>query len=420
MVRSQRAVFSTAAGSAALLALAACGGGSGFDEGGGGGGGGGGDQGGGGGGSLSILIGSSGDAETQAVNEAVSAWSEESGTEATVQVASDLPQQLAQGFAAGSPPDLFYAGTEQFAGYVANGSLFPYGDQLENADDFYPTLSESFTVDGQLYCAPKDFSTLALVVNTDAWEKAGLTEADYPTTWDELKSVAEKLTTGDQTGLTFGPEWQRVGVFMAQAGGGLVDDSLKPIADSPENVEALAYVKDLLASGALKYPADIGAGWGGEAFGNGFAAMTIEGNWLVGALAAEFPDINYKVLPLPEGPAGPGTLQFTNCWGISAESGNQEAAVDLVNYLTAGEQQMTFAREFGVMPSVQSVADQWTSEFPEQAPFLEGAENAQGYPPLEGTPDVLTDFNAQIEGLRTGDPQQILTTVQSNLEAIAQ
>ena len=53
---------------------------------------------------LTLLIASSGDAETNAVQSAVDAWSAQSGVKATVQVASDLSQQLAQGFAAGSPP----------------------------------------------------------------------------------------------------------------------------------------------------------------------------------------------------------------------------------------------------------------------------------------------------------------------------
>src|SRR5690606_40176759 len=61
------------------------------------------------------------------------------------------------------------------------------------------------------------------------------------------------------------------------------------------------------------YPADVGAGWGGEAFGTGAAAMTIEGNWIVGALRNDFPDTPYRVVELPAGPAGKGTLQFTNC-----------------------------------------------------------------------------------------------------------
>lgn len=399
------------------LLLTACGGGSGFDDATADATGGSDGTGGAAGGSLDILIGSSGDAETAAVKEAVAAWSAESGVSAEVRVAADLAQELAQGFAASTPPDLFYVSTDQFAGYAANGSITPYLDQLANKDDFYPTLVDSFTYDGTPYCAPKDFSTLALVINTDMWAAAGLTDADIPTTWDQLASVATTLAPQAQAGLSFGPEWQRVGVFMAQAGGALVEDGAA-VVDSDANVQALTYVKDLLSSGSVAFPADIGAGWGGEAFGSGAAAMTIEGNWIVGAMTNDFPDVPYTVVELPEGPAGTGTLQFTNCWGVASDSANQDAAVQLVEYLTSDEQQMAFAKAFGVMPSVSTVAQEWQAEFPEQAAFLAGADYAQGVPAIEGVSDVIADFNSQIETLKTGDPATILTSVQGNLTAI--
>lgn len=394
----------------AAMVLAGCG--QGFDDGGGTDGGG--DAGGEG---LTILIGSSGDAETDAVTEAVAAWSEESGVDAQVSVASDLPQQLSQGFAAGDPPDLFYLATEALAGYASNGSLQAYGDDLENKDDFYPTLVENFTYEDQFYCAPKDFSTLALIINKGLWDAAGLTDDDIPTTWDELTTVAQTLTKDGVAGLGYGWEWQRIGTFMAQAGGGLIEDG-EPIANSQENVDALTYVQEQMAAGNFAYAQDLGAGWGGEAFGKQLSAMTIEGNWIQGAMANDYPDVEYVVAELPEGPAGKGTLQFTNCWGMAADSGNQEAALDLVEYLTSTEQQLAFSEAFGVMPSVQSAADQWTSDNPELAAFIAGADYAQGVPTYEGTADVITDFNSQLQGLTTGDPQQILDTVQSNLEAI--
>jgi multiple sugar transport system substrate-binding protein len=373
-----------------------------------------------GGGSLTLFIGSSGDAETRAVEDAVAAWTEESGVEASVQVANDLPQQLSQGFAAGSPPDLFYLSTDAIAGYASNGSLAAYGDSLENKDDFYPSLVENFTVDGEFFCAPKDFSTLALVINTGLWEQAGLTDDDIPTTWNELAEVAQTLTADGVTGLAFGAEYQRVGAFMAQAGGGLLDADGAPIADDEANVEALSYVKEHLEDGSFAFAADIGAGWGGEAFGNQSAAMVIEGNWITGGLANDFPDVEYTVAPLPAGPGGQGTLQFTNCWGMAADSGNQEAALDLVQFLTSTEQQLAFSEAFGPMPSIQSAADAWTSANPELTAFLDGAEYAQFPPNIAGATDVITDFNAQLESLKTGDPAAILSSVQQNLEAIAQ
>jgi len=367
-------------------------------------------------GSLSILIGSSGDAETQAVQDAVAAWSEQSGVSAEVQVANDLPQQLSQGFAAGSPPDLFYLSPDALAGYAANGSIQAYGDQLGNRDDFYPSLVDNFTLDGEFYCAPKDFSTLALIINTDAWSAAGLTDADIPTDWDSLASVAQRLTTDGQVGLAFGAEYQRIGAFMAEAGGGMVEDG-QAIANSPENVEALTYVQTHLNDGSFAFAADIGAGWGGEAFGTGAAAMVIEGNWITGALSSDYPDINYTVAELPEGPGGKGTLQFTNCWGMAADSANQESALDLVEYLTSTDQQLAFSKAFGPMPSIQSAADAWTSANPDLSAFLAGADYAQFPPNQAGAADVITDFNAQLESLKTGNPQSILDTVQSNLEA---
>lgn len=366
---------------------------------------------------LTILIGSSGDAETTAVNAAVKAWSDQSGVEAKVQVASDLSQELSQGFAGGKPADVFYLATEALPGYAQNGSVQAYGDLLSNKDDFYQPLVENFTYEDQFYCAPKDFSTLALVINNAKWDEAGLTEADYPSTWEDLTAVSEKLASGSQAGLAFGAEFQRVGVFMAQAGGALVEDG-QAVADSAENNEALTYVQENLAAGNFAYAADIGAGWGGEAFGTEAAAMVIEGNWITGALENDYPNVEYTVVELPAGPAGKGTLQFTNCWGLAADSPNQTAALELIEFLTSTEQQLEFSDAFGPMPSVKSAADAWKEANPSLVAFVDGAEYAQFIPPIAGVADVISDFNAQIESLKTANTEGILKSVQGNLEAI--
>jgi multiple sugar transport system substrate-binding protein len=368
---------------------------------------------------LTVLIGSSGPAETAAVKQEVAAWSKESGVKATVQAASNLNQQLAQGFSSGKPADVFYLSTDALAGYASNGSLYAYGDKLSDTSDFYPSLVKSFTYDGKLQCAPKDFSTLQLIINTDAWSKAGLTDADVPTTWDQLSDVAKKLTTGSQTGLVIGGEYARIGAFMTEAGGNLMnDDSTKATADSDANLKALQYVQDNLKAGDFKFASDVGAGWGGEAFGKQLGAMTIEGNWISGSQQNDYPNVKYKVVPLPKGPAGAGTLQFTNCWGIAADSKNKDGAVDLVKALTSKSDQLAFAKAFGVMPSIQSAASEWKKEFPDYAPFLDAASYAKGVPTAKGSADVVTDFNSQVAKLATGDPKTILQSTQKNLEAL--
>src|SRR5471030_1755583 len=117
---------------------------------------------------LTIMIGTSGDAETNAVKSAAASWSKKSGNSATVIVASDLGQQLGQGFAGGTPPDVFYADASRIGDFAKVGNLYAYGDQVKS-ENFLPSLVQAFTYKGTFECAPKDYSTLALVINTDLW-----------------------------------------------------------------------------------------------------------------------------------------------------------------------------------------------------------------------------------------------------------
>jgi multiple sugar transport system substrate-binding protein len=370
---------------------------------------------------LEVLIASSGDAETEAVEAAADAWADETGNTVKVVVAQDIQQQLSQGFAGGDPADVFYVDAGVFADYASNGNLYAYADQIESLDDFYPSLRETFTLEDTEYCVPKDFSTLALQINTKAWEAAGLTDGDVPTTWEELADVAARLTTKDQVGLAIGPGRDRAGAFLVQNGGFWVDgESGEVTADTESNAEALQYVQDLLASGNAAFPPEVDAGWGGEAFGTERAAMTLEGNWIRGAMTNDYPDVDYTVAELPEGPAGKGTLLFTQCWGIAAESENQEAAISLVEHLTQPDQQLAFAEAFGVMPSRQSAEADYVDRFPQDAPFIAGGEYGQGPVNLPGMGPALADLDSQLEQLETADVAQILETFQTNAEAAVQ
>ena len=138
---------------------------------------------------------------------------------------------------------------------------------------------------------------------------------------------------------------------MVQAGGWFTnEDQTEATANTPENEEALTYLQENLAAGNFQHAADVEAGWGGEAFGTGKGAMTVEGPWIVGALEADYPDVAWVAAELPEGPAGQGTLTFSNCWGVAAD-GDTEGAVELVKHFTSPEEQQAFTEAFGVSPS---------------------------------------------------------------------
>ena len=366
---------------------------------------------------LTILIGSSGDAETSAVKDAAKKWSDKSGNTAEVVVASDLAQQLGQGFAGGTPPDVFYADAGRIGDFAKAGNLYAYGDKVRDAG-FLDSLAQTFTYDGKLQCAPKDYSTLALVINTDLWAKAGLTDADIPKDWAGLEAVSKKLTSGNVTGLVISGEWDRIGVFAKQAGGWIVsDDGKTATADTPEMKAGLDEAQKMLKSGSMKYAKQVDAGWGGEAIGKGKAAMTIEGNWIRGALSKDFPNIKAKVVELPAGPAGKGTLVFSNCWGIAAKSKNQAAAVDLVKSMIATDQQLAFAKAFGVMPSTTEGAQKFADTYPDDAAFAKGGEYGQGPVNIPGFDPVKAAFNSNLEQLASKDTKAVLADLQKNTEA---
>lgn len=366
--------------------------------------------------SLQILMASSGDAETAVVKEAAATWAKSSGNTATVTPAQDIHQQLGQAFAGSSPPDVFYVDASRFADYASVGALEPYADKISNPDDFYPSLRTTFTYNGTFYCAPKDFSTLALIVNDDLWKKAGLTDADVPTTWEQLTAAAKRIK--GVTPLAIGDTRDRLGAFMVQAGGWITSqDGKQATGDTPENLKALEYVQTLLKDKLVQYPKQLDAGWGGEAFGKGKAAMTIEGNWIKGAMKADYPNVKFTAHELPAGPKGKGTLSFTNCWGIAAKSKNKAAAISFVEAMTKADQQMTFAKAFGVMPSRQSAKDAYVKEFPEDTAFVNGADYAQGPVNAAKMDSVLSDFDTGLQQLTSQDPKAILARLQKNTQS---
>ena len=243
------------------------------------------------------------------------------------------------------------------------------------------------------------------MINTDLWAKAGLTDADIPKDWAGLEAVAKKLTKGKVTGLVIGNDINRGGAFMVQAGGWVVNkDGSKVTADTPQNLAGLTEIKKMMAATAsLKYMTDTNpaAGWGGEALGKGAAAMTIEGNWIRGALTKDFPNIKTKVVELPAGPAGKGTLLFSNCWGIAAKSAHQGQAVDLVKSLTSVDQQMAFAKAFGVMPSTEEGAKKFAADLPRRR-RVRGRWRLR---PGPGQPARLRPGDGGVQ-LQDGDAQQ--------------
>ena len=205
---------------------------------------------------LTLMFGSSGPAETKAVNAAAAAFTKQSGIKVKVIAASNLTQQLAQGFAAGHPPDVFYLDPGTFQNYAKDNALYPYAQTLPNANDFYPALRAAFTYKGTFICDPKDASTLALYINTADWHTAGLTSADIPTNWSQLAAGGEEAHHGepDRPGARPEPLGARR-VPLPERRHGRRARMARSSLTAPQNVGALDFLKKHARPGHPEVPA---------------------------------------------------------------------------------------------------------------------------------------------------------------------
>ena len=368
-------------------------------------------------GKMALIVSDSGDAAAEALSKAVEAFTKETKVEVDVKPVSDVSQELARGITAEPTIDVVVLNPAQLSSYA--GSLHSWDKGSAAVKDAHPALLTSATRQERISAAPRDVSTLALYLNTSLWSAAGLSESDYPTTWEQLDQVAAKLTSGGVVGLTLDASYARVGAFLVQGGGGLTSaDGTKATASSEGSVAGLTQVKTLLSSGSAGWGADLPAGSAADAFGQGQAAMVIETEALTKTLADAYSGISYKVVELPAGSGGKGTLQFPTFYGVVEASKHKADAIKLVEYLTAAEQQVALASAAGTVPAGKAAGETWKGKHADQAAFLAGVEYSQPVPSASGTSDIIANFDNELPGLAGGDPAGILGSAQVNLQAI--
>jgi len=231
-------------------------------------------------------------------------------------------------FSARRPPDVFYVAAEDFADWVRQGVLQPLDSYAKktkfSAKPFYTGLLRSFKYRGKIYGYPKDWSSLGMEVNP-----ALLGGQKVPTTWAQLRSVAQKISVPGGKPICLSADWARLMAFVYQAGG---TGQFKNANSAPFRTAVNFYV-NLIKDGLAATPDNLGSGWCGEAFGKQKVAIAFEGNWMLGYLKDTFPSLRYTLAPMPKGKTR-GNLAFTVSYAMARDSKNKAAAWTLLSYLT--------------------------------------------------------------------------------------
>src|SRR5690606_32292617 len=138
--------------------------------------------------------------------------------------------RLTTAFASGNGPDIFLISPGDFLRYYNGGvleDLTPYMDE-EAIADFYPQALATRTVDGRIYGLPMEQEPLAIFYDVAAFEEQGLSEADLPTTGEQMLELGQQLTGGERAGLVFDtlPGYYQNSTFypwLWQSGGDVID-----------------------------------------------------------------------------------------------------------------------------------------------------------------------------------------------------
>jgi multiple sugar transport system substrate-binding protein len=240
-------------------------------------------------------------------------------------------EALPAAFAAGDAPDVFWATGTHVREFYEEGVLLPLDDYVTEdfKNDMDPRKLEANMYGGHLYRIAFETDATGLCIRTDLWDEMGMTDADIPTTWDELKDVAARLTTEDHYGIYLAPNptnhsvWQFVS-WMWMAGGEVVDRDLTTVYyDNPGTVAALQLWKDLMDAGSM-VPTALGIG---EAVGTGKAVMEFCASSHLGLLIQAYPDsydlVRVIPLPLPEGGAKQDRYLVGGGYGLAVSNQGQ-------------------------------------------------------------------------------------------------
>ncbi len=363
----------TALALAGALALTACGSG-GSDDGGGSG----------GGDSLTFMFRGGAD-EKAAYQAAIDKFTEDTGVEVqmTVTDADQYATKLQAAVSGNKVPDVFYIEQANLQSYVASGVLLDITDQVEEAgvdlDNIWGYGVDSYrfdgtlqgTPEGRLYGLPKDVGPFAFGYNKTMLEAAGipLPDPDVPLTFEEFRDIAKQLTVDtdgdgalDQWGTGLNVQWNLQSMVWSNGGDWTNEDRTEVTVDTPEFAEALQYFADLTNVDGVTPSAS-------EA-----ATLDTYQRWMAGEIGF-FPvgpwdvsvyndlDFEYDLIPWPAGSTGESATWVGSLGiGVSATSGNPDAAVQLATYLSADpDAQQTLVDADVQIPNLVDVAEDWAA-----------------------------------------------------------
>ncbi|HEX2913203.1 MAG TPA: sugar ABC transporter substrate-binding protein [Chloroflexia bacterium] len=335
---------------------------------------------------------------------------------------ADLKQKLLLGSAAGQLPDIVLIDNPDHSAFADAGILADITSYITawgQGNQYQEGPWKSTVWKGKNYGIPNNSNCLALFYNKDMFDQAGATP---PTNWDELKSVAAKMTRNGVYGLSMALVKSEEGAFQFLPFLWEANADLDKL-DSPEATTALNFLVDMVKAKSLSSES---LNWTQQDAITQFiaqkAAMCINGPWQFPGLQKDA-KFNWQVVPLPKGAQQASILGGEN-WAVTASSKNIKEAVDFILWTQQPDRLESVMEKDQNIPSRKDVAanDFWKKD-PKLAVFVTSLATAKpraygpNYPKISDA--VQQAFQAAISGQKSAADalKQAAATVKPLLSA---
>lgn len=309
---------------------------------------------------ITLAVWASLPAEAVAMNQTIAAFTQATGIRVKKETIGDQYMDVLRSrFAAHRTPDVFMLNSSDAPILIKSGVLEPFDGRINNPDDFFPQFLDAFKgEDGKVYGLPKDFSTLALYINTRLLAKAGFQPSDIPADHAGLIAFAKRLQTKLPKGvgaMIYEKDLARHLAALETFGQPVITEDQASLSGNLGVINYLTTYTQGRKEGYLYSPKDdLGADSPGAAFGSGKTVLMLEGNWVLGSLRLDYPDVPFLTREMPTVNGRRQTMAFVVGLSVSKYSKNKEGGFKFAQFMTQAGMK-DWAERSGTLPTRKSV-----------------------------------------------------------------
>ena len=349
------------------------------------------------------------------------------GINLTVDVVSwnDIYTVVNTRIANGEAPDIL--NIDVFADYQADDLLLPAKDYVsdETYAKFYESFLDQSVIDGTVWAIPDLASARAMYYNKDILAEVGV---EVPTTWDELTDVCQKILdhyNGEVypwgVDMTTDEGQACFAYYIWNNGGDFIDADGNWTLNSPENVEAIEFIIDMVNKGYTNSdPATETRYANQDMFGAGKVAMMIGPNSIPTYIADGGYTVNWGVAGIPcttGNSIAHGVMDRFMCFDNGYSEAEMAAITTFFDAFYEDQSYSDWVLMEGFLPATSAGGEAMAAADPDNAAWIDIVGTAKFYPQSKAEwADVKTGvINVEQQALQGGNVQELLDALQAQI-----